>query len=256
MENNNPELVGKKIYFLYPSTIIQNVIAFDLVQQEYEVYTVRNHLSLRRVLAKYPDSIVFVNIDDQLKEKDWEAWIRAVMLDPATASTGIGILSAAADEPLQRKYINTIQIRCGYTIIKKDLSKTIIQLMEILKAVDARGRRKFVRAALENDSQAVINIPFNSEYINGVIKDISVAGLSCTFETDPEFAKNSLCKDIQIRLQSMILKTEGIVFGSRMDGLVKIYVILFTQRTDPDVRSKIRTYVQSRLQIKMDALLK
>ncbi|MDR2028510.1 MAG: pilus assembly protein PilZ, partial [Treponema sp.] len=61
---------------------------------------------------------------------------------------------------------------------------------------------------------------------------------------------------IQIKLQSMLLKAEGIVFGSRMDGLEKIYVILFTQRIDPDVRVKIRKYIQSNLQAKMDGELK
>jgi hypothetical protein len=54
----------------------------------------------------------------------------------------------------------------------------------------------------------------------------------------------------------MLLKAEGIVFGSRMDGLEKIYVILFTQRIDPDVRIKIRRYIQSNLQAKMDGELK
>jgi hypothetical protein len=47
---------------------------------------------------------------------------------------------------------------------------------------------------------------------------------------------------------------EGIVFGSRTDhGGEKVYVILFTQRIDPDVRIKIRKYIQQNLQNKMNA---
>ena len=36
----------------------------------------------------------------------------------------------------------------------------------------------------------------------------------------------------------------------------KIYVVLFTQRIDPDVRTRIRKYIQQNLQVKMDTELK
>jgi hypothetical protein len=168
----------------------------------------------------------------------------------------LGILSATDNEVLQRKYINSVKVQCGYTIIKSDINKSVKQLLDILKALNAKGRRKYVRATSENEALTTLNLPHNGAYINGVVKDISVVGLSCVFSEDPELEKNSLCPNIQIKLQSMILKAEGIVFGSRMDGLEKIYVILFTQRIDPDVRTKIRKYIQSNLQAKMDGELK
>jgi hypothetical protein len=37
-----------------------------------------------------------------------------------------------------------------------------------------------------------------------------------------------------------------------MDGHETIYVFIFTQKINPDVRSKIRTYIQRSLQHKMD----
>jgi hypothetical protein len=96
----------------------------------------------------------------------------------------------------------------------------------------------------------------NDSFIKGAINDISTMGLSCVFQEDPELVKNSLCQNVQLKLQSMILKAEGIVFGSRTDGVKKTYVIVFTQRTDPAVRSKIRKFVQSVLQTKLDAEFK
>jgi hypothetical protein len=84
------------------------------------------------------------------------------------------------------------------------------------------------------------------------VRDISVIGFSCTFPQDPEFSKNVLFEDIQIKLQGQLLKTEGIVFGSRIDKTEKIYVLLFTQRIDPEIRVKIRKYIQHNLQVKMD----
>jgi hypothetical protein len=128
--------------------------------------------------------------------------------------------------------------------------------MEILKVVDAKGRRKYIRASTEKEANTTVNFPINGTFVNGVIKDISVVGFSCAFSDDPGLTKNSLFQDIQIKLQTMLIKAEGIIFGSRMDGESKVYVVLFTQRIDPEVRTRIRKYIQSNLQSKMDAEFK
>jgi hypothetical protein len=253
---NDACLTGRKIFFLNPSPFFQNEIGFELTQQEFEVYYVREHSNLRRALRKFPESIVFVNLDGPLPEKEWESWIRRILADPVTARIRFGVLADLHNEQIERKYTETLKLPCGHIVpSKSDPQKTVKQLLAALLAVDARGRRKYVRATSENDTQMTINIPHDSFYLKGVIKDISAVGISCTFQEDPEFDKNTLCKDMQLKLQSTILKAEGIVFGSRPDGLSKIYVFLFTQRVDPEVRLKIRNYVQQVLQAKMSRLL-
>jgi hypothetical protein len=250
------DILGKKIFFLHPSTVVQNELAAELIQQEYEVYIVRDHAALAHVLKQYPNSIVFADIDERMSEKNWEVWIRGVQADPETSRVGIGILSVNGDELLQRKYITSVKVSCGYTVLKSDLKNAIRQLLDILKALDAKGRRKYIRATMENETSVTINLPLNGTFVNGTIKDISVVGLSCAFAEDPGLTKNALFQNVQVKLQTMLLKVEGIVFGSRMDGLSKIYVILFTQRIDPEVRTKIRKYIQQNLQVKMDAEFK
>ena len=250
------KLLGRKIFFLHPSAVVQNHVVTELIQQEYEIYIAKDHAALRRVLKRYPSSVVFADIDEHMPEHEWEAWIRGVMSDDETRSTAIGIISVNNNEELRRKYLNMVKVQCGYTVLKSDLNIAIKQLSEELKTADARGRRKYIRATTENETIATINLPMNGTFINGRIKDISVVGISCTFDRDPELVKNALFKDIQLKLQSMILKVEGIVFGSRTDDLSKIYVFLFTQRVDSEVKSRIRTYMQQNLQNKMNAELK
>jgi hypothetical protein len=248
--NNDP--LGRKLFFLYPSALIQNQIVPELVQQEFEVYISREHVTLRKILKKYPNSIVLANINDGISGQEWEAWIRGVMGDPETAGVDIGIVCSGDNEALKRKYLAQVKIKCGYTVLKSDLNPAIRQLLEILKAADAKGRRKYIRAATNKESKTTVNFPLHGTFINGIIKDISVVGFSCVFDEDPGLARNSLFQDIQIKLQTMLLKAEGIVFGSRMDGETKIYVVLFTQRTAPDVKGRIRKFIQSTLQTKMD----
>jgi hypothetical protein len=255
-EDGSSGILGKKVFFLYPSAVVLNEIVQELIQQEFEVYVARDHGALQRVLKEFPDSIVLADIDEGINEREWELWIRGVMGNQSTKNIKIGVLSNNRDEELQAKYLDDIKVACGYTVLKKDLSISIRQILEALKTAEAKGRRKYLRATMEDDVSATLNIPYHNDFIKGVIRDISTVGFSASFEGDPELTKNALFQDIQIKLQSMILKVEGIVFGSRMEEFRKIYVILFTQRIDPSVRTRIRRYIQQTFQIKMDALLK
>jgi len=247
-KGGSTDLLGKKVFFLYPTASVQNQIITELVQQEYEVYIAKDHARLARTLKKYPDSVLFINIDDGMSALEWERWIGALMTsDPEIK---IGIFSS--NEELRARYINDMKVSCGFMPLKLDMSKTTTKMLEILKIMNVKGRRKFLRATTELEKTATMNMPHGGDFINGTIKDISVVGISCSFDVDPELTKNSFFKDIQIRLQSILLKVEAVVFGSRMDGAEKIYVLIFTQRIDPDVRVKIRKYIQQNMQNKMD----
>jgi len=248
--------LGKKVFFLHPSAIVQNQIVSELAQEEFEVYSVKDEIKLRNLLKKHPNSVVFANINEGMKDKAWEDWIRGVMGSSETADVNIGILSYGTDEAVRKKYTEQINVRCGFTVMKSDAGEVVKQLIGILNGINAKGRRKYMRALTEKETNVTVNLPINGTFVVGSIKDISVVGFSCSFKEDPGLTKNSLFNDIQIRLQSQLLKAEGIVFGSRIDGGEKTYVILFTQRIDPSVRTKIRKYIQSYFQGKLDDELK
>ena len=235
---------------------MQNEIITELIQQEHEVYIAKDEEKLKKVLKKYPESIVFASIDEHLSASKWEAWIRSIMTDGATKKVKVGILSNTNNEDSRRLYLNTLKVPCGFVPVKLEKNKVVKALLDILKASEAKGQRKYIRANTRGETMTTINVPIRSNYLKGEIRDISVVGLSCVFPEDPELSKNSLLHDMQIKLQSSLLKAEGIVFGFRMDGIDKVYVFVFTQKLDPNVRVKIRNYIQKNLQSKMDAELK
>jgi hypothetical protein len=251
------DIVGKKIFFLYPTVVVQNRIIAELIQQEYEIYIAKDKDTLKRVLRKYPDSIVFVDINEKIPESEWDIWITGIMEASDTKTVSLGIITINDDDKFKQKYALALKVPCGYTVVSHDLKKTIATVTSVLQEVNAKGRRKYIRAIIENgEANATINLSYNGNYINGQIKDISVVGISCTLEGNPDIPKNTLFKNIQMKLQSSILKIEGIVFGSRTEGEENIYVVLFTQRIDPDIRTKIRKYIQQNLQNRMDAELR
>ena len=251
-ENDNINILGKKIFFLHPSTIVQNQVIMELAQEEFEVYTVKEEKKLNKVLKKYPDSIVFASINEGMREKAWEEWITGIMSSAETSGVSISIIASGVNDATKRKYLLQFKNLCGYTVMKSDINEVIKQIIKILTGIDAKGRRKFIRAVTDSELNTTVNFPVNGTFMNGKIKDISAIGFSCSFEEDPGLVKNSLFSDIQIRLQSHLFKAEGIVFGSRMNAGEKVYVVLFTQRINPEVRTKIRKFIQNNLQNKMD----
>jgi hypothetical protein len=244
------DIVGKKVFFISPTAYVQDQVVMELVQHEYEVYISKDPKRLAHALKKYTDSVVFVNIDEGMHEPEWEKWIHTLMT--TLPDVKIGVFSSSSDEKIREKYLDTLHIKCGYHSSKLDMSKTTAKILETLEIMNVKGRRKYLRANTESENTATINMPTSSGFINGVIKDISVVGLSCTFEEEIPLHKNALLKDIQIRLQTMLLKVEAVVFGSRLDGHEKIFVLLFTQKVDHEVKVKIRKYIQQDLQHKMD----
>jgi len=250
--NTEVEALGRKIFFLHPPALVRNQVTAELIQEEFEVYIVKDETKLRQLLKKLPGSIVFACINEGMRENAWEEWIRLVIADSEISGLDIGVIASVPDENIRRKYLGQFKIRCGFMVLKPDLNVIIKQFVNILNNADAKGRRKYLRAITDNDSTTTVNLPMNGTFINGTIKDISVVGFSCSFAEDPGLTKNKLFGDIQIRLQSQLLKAEGIVFGSRTIEIEKIYVFLFSQRISPEVRTKIRKYIQSNLQNKID----
>ena len=247
---------GRKVFFVHPSTLIQNQVIEELAQEEFEVYAARDEMKLRRALKNHPDAIVFACINEGVKESVWDQWVKNIMTSPDTAGVDVGVISSGSDEELMRKYTEEHKVHCGFTVVKSDIPGAIKQLAGILNSVNAKGRRKYIRVEMDKDNKTTVNIPLQGNFVNGLIRDISVVGFSCSFEEDPELTKHKLFGDIQIRLQTNLLKVEGIAFGSRQDGDEKVHVLLFTKRTDPSVRTRIRKYIQTTLQTRMDDELK
>jgi len=256
MDDSNTELMGRKVFFLHPSTFVQNTILEPLIQQEFEIYMLKDETKLLKILKKYPDSIVFACIDEVLSPKQWEAWIMQLKATPSDHEIRLGVLSNTNHEDVRRLYVDTYKVSCGFISIKPDKDKAIKALIEVLNSVKAKGRRKYVRTNTHHETMTTINLPVgDNNYVTGEIWDISVVGLSCTFSKELNLNKNAIFRDIQLKLQSTLVKVEGIVYGSRKEESETVYVFLLAPKTDPTTKAKIRMFIQKRIQALMEVEL-
>jgi len=245
--------LGKKVFFLYPPSVIKDELIKLIIHYEFEVYLLNDHKRASKLFPKYPDSILFINIDKELKESEWEVFIRNMMADPETQSIRIGIVSYEKNAELERKYLLDIMIPCGFINLKLGLKESATILLKTLEVNEVKGRRKYVRIQCDDNNQATLNVKIKDRIYNGKIIDISSVGMACTFDNMPiKLEPKEVLKSIQLRLKGILCTVSGLVYGTRTEENNVIYVIVFDKVVDLSAKSKIQEYISNSLQNKID----
>jgi hypothetical protein len=224
-----------------------------LIMAGYETYTVFDEKRARKLLEKFPGSIMFINIDEGLKEKEWEAYIKGIMEDPATKDSSLGIMSYNQDRALMQKYLMELAIPCGYIQLKLGLQESTKIILSALEANEAKGRRKYIRADCQDDVNAAMNYKDDAGIYHGKILDISSAGIAAKMEKLVEVAPNSVLRDVQLKLRGGLILANMIFMGKRRDD-PHIYILLFDPKMTQDSKLIIHRYIKQCLQKYIDAL--
>ena len=250
-KDRNPELLGRKVFFLYPHSVIQNDMINILINYEYEVYSINDHEKMLKLSEKYPESILFINIDDKLDEEEWESYINKYINNEKMISR-IGILTYNKDKNLAEKYLMDIMVPCGFIVLSLSLRQSAVTILKTLKANEAKGRRKFLRAADINSENSKLNFKYNGSLYNGNISDISIAGMAITLSSDILIPVNTHLQDIQLQLKGIICRVSGIVAAHRNQN--GSFVLMFRD-IDELSAAKIHNYIQNRLQFNMSQII-
>lgn len=238
------------MFFLYPHSVLNEDLMVEILSNEYEVYGIRDHEAAVKVAEAHPGSIFFVNIDETLRESQWEGWIRRLVSQPATASSRVGILTYNPDPDLARKYLIEVGIPCGYIQLKLGLAEGKDIILRTLAANEARGRRRFVRARLADARKAAFNVTVRGSHHTGQILDLSVAGMACRFDGAVHLRPHEAMDDVQLRLRGTLCRVSGALVGSPQGGEDRLLVMFRAPLAD-DVRAKIHRFIFLSLQEEM-----
>jgi hypothetical protein len=243
---------GKKVFFLYPLSVIQDDLVDDLIMQGFEIYILQDHKRARKLIERFPGSIMFINIDERLAEPEWEAYIREIQENPSV-KTRLGILSYNTDRELMKKYLMEIMVPCGYVQLKQGAKESAVIIRNALLANEAKGRRKSFRAVCEEGS-GIMNFKGDSWSINGAILDISSAGFAAKMDHSQAPDKNALLRKVQLKLRGSPAMVDLIYLGPRYDD-PDIWILLFdpTSVTD-DAKRVINHYIKLCLQRLIDTI--
>jgi len=245
---------GRKIFLLYPHSVIRDEMLDWLIMAGYETYTVVNEKRALKLLAKFPASIMFINIDEGLKENEWEAYIRGILDNPDTKNSLLGIMSYNQDRDLMKKYLIELALPCGYILLKHGFEESKQIILGALEANETHGRRKYIRADCEDDRNAVINFKDDNGILHGKILDISSIGITARFDINVNLPPNSFIRNVQLKLHGGILMTDIIVMGQRKDDK-SVYIMIYASKLSEDNKLVIHHYIKHCLQKYMDALI-
>ena len=240
-------LQGIKIFLLYPHSVIRDDMLDVLIMAGYETYTLTDEKKARKMLVKFPGSIMYINIDEGLKEKEWENYIKGILDDASTKETRLGIMSYNQDRDLMQKYLMGIGLPCGYVQLKLGLQESTKIIISVLEAIEARGRRQCIRAECEDDINATVNYKVDTSVYRGKILDISSAGIAARFDKAPSLANNASLHEVQLKLRGGLVMTDMIFIGQRRDDK-RIQILLFDPKISTDNKLTVHRYIKQCLQ--------
>ncbi|MDR1586669.1 MAG: PilZ domain-containing protein [Treponema sp.] len=245
---------GKKVFLLYPHSVIHEEMLDILIMNGFETYTLRDHKKALKILEHFPGSIMFINIDEGIPEKQWEAYIKGIQEKPVTSETRLGILSYNQDKALMEKYLMKISVPCGYIQLKLGIQESTRIILGALQANEAKGRRKYIRAFCEDDVNATMNYKGIEGFFQGKILDISSTGIAARIPEFPDLPPNSLIRDVQLKLRGALVMTDAVLMGKRRDDR-NVWILLFDpSKMNPDSKLVIHHYIKQCLQKYIDQL--
>jgi hypothetical protein len=247
-----------KVFFLYPHSIIQKTLIKEIIYQEYAAYMLNDHEKTLKLLEKYTNSILFINIDTVLSETDWEVYIQKIMSNQITQDIRIGVLSFYEDEKRMENYLIKLMIQCGFIRLKLGFKECKAIMMKALEVNEAKGRRKYIRVKCRDMHSVYISIKINNNLVKGFIYDISSAGFACGFDKGNEqyIKVNSFLDNIQLQLRGILCLVNGTVHGVQKDEENNSRYVIMFEKINYEIKNKIHDFIAICLQESIDNELK
>ncbi len=219
------------------------------------MYLSRDHEKLKRAIASFPDSLLFVNLDDGLDEAGWLDYVKSIRVE--APAVGVGIITLNDDARLREHYLMNVEVQCGFVILKIGASKTAEILARTLEANEARGRRKFVRA-LCPPGAAACAVDFEGATLRGGSHghELGRAGDPLPRRGQPQIG--SVLRDISLTIKGQRFSPSGVVAAKRAgdDAAEVVHVVMFDPNSQDAARkAKLKTLVFKLNQLAMDAIL-
>lgn len=245
--------LAKKVFFLFPHSVIQETLVEILVQAEFEVSLLNDSAKARRMLDSFPSSIMFCNIDDRhFKEEEWVDYITEIIASRENHDARLGVLTYDPKPELAMKYLMDVGVQCGYIGLKLGLTESAKIILKTLEANEAKGGRRFVRIKCP-PGKAIISIPSGTRFHNGKVLDLSSAGLACLFDEKVKINAGEVIPQVQLQLWGAILRVSLNVMGVRDQDGQQVFVMMFESFDDRTSKQKLHHFIRKALQSETDA---
>lgn len=257
MESRENPLFGRKIFFVNPTFNIEKYLIDYLRKNEYEVYILKEYKKAKRVLSVYPDSMCFIDIDEQLSYSEWYNYMKSFSLIPELQGIYLGIVTQNATWEDKDKFLMNVRLPCGFTLISKQ-EKILEHFAAILDLNGAKGRRKYLRLDTRSEKDVSGYMTSEGKLYTINIKDISSVGFAITYKQElmSMFQKNTLIRNLCLSVGRKSMVCSCIVFNTQVnpDGTA-MSVLMLTNENPESTKTYIRDYIFQKFDEKMNTLI-
>lgn len=244
----------RKIFFLFFSSDTGRELIKKIFSYEYEVYSIDAVEPYLGIIRTNPNSILIANNDNVPRNCDW----RSHFIDLSGSFSEKGMLISSwyrngnmiSIDPKLSNYqppVMQLEYRNWHLTAGE-------QLLQMLKNLQARGRRTFLRISPDSSQPVSFSIKVNKTVFSGKILDLSSVAIACIFNGDLDLPENMQIEDIQLRLGVHIASASGHIFKKRSLKDMSVYVIALNVKRHPDTRAKIMNYIYFYLQQNLKSL--
>lgn len=236
---------GVKVFFLNPSSEMEKRIISNLVESEYEVLVVHEYKYLKPILYDFPQSIAFINIDEEMKFENWVNYFRSFQTDPKLSSVLIGAFTNGIPKAHQDMFILDANPTAGFITLNTTEWNTAQAFKKVLDLNNAKGRRKYVRASVTNENNIFVLFQIEDRVVKLELNDISVVGFSCLIESSigDLFKAGETYWDVTITIGREIISNPVSIYAvNKTENFIRL-VCLFKGIITPDASSIIHRYI-------------
>lgn len=237
--------LGKKVFFLYPPHDFSKNVITKLFKEGFEIYKLNTTVSLFKILAAYPDSILFVNTDYPYENMSFTEFNDQILKQEEYKDL---MVYAFFNESVSfgDKVLDYIALNRSDTEVFSDLNR-------ILTDGKAHGKREYVRYGNFDDILSTISFTIeDTEYSEGM-HDISPKALSFSSPQDLEYLVGENFTNMKLKVGVYEIIVHGKIEMSRVIGGKKIYIAVFD--LDESEKENIFNFIFTSLEKGMDEIL-
>lgn len=234
---SNIEILGRKVFFIAPTdALIPESYVEDFLTHGYEPYIIADDgvcplkKKIEAIARLFPGSILFFNIDAAVESiGDWKSYI-ADFRAQHREQVLIGVLhrkgDAEQDEALRDFYVEHLHLSCGFIALQAKQLADVDAIKEVLEEYEARGRRQFVRATM--DEQSRFTGAYNGKKIDARVLDVNIRHFACLMgQNITDLKIFDKVRGASLRLSGLEFTSDAVLLMKRTKGDETLYVFMF-----------------------------
>ena len=235
MDLNDSTIVGRKTFFVAPDlTLLPETYMEEYMTHGYEAYIVNDDRycpmdrKVEQIISMFPRSIFFFYVDAKIEGIEWQKFIYRMQREHGdNALFGVLYAKSRSDEErkkMEKFYLFDVGIQCGCIGLEFQQKKNFPLIDSVMKANQAQGRRKAIRAICSGASE--VSFAKDGKYFRGKICDISLNHFSCMFD-DGELPLYTKIQGMMLVIDGVHIQTNGMLLIQRElgeEGRLNVFV--------------------------------